>query len=73
MDLIETLDILADAVNQLAELAKEQAIIIEQYQMIDRKDVLEHRERLAALDEKLMYLSQCAARRKGERGGGSDG
>ena len=68
MDLIATLEILADAVNQLSELAKEQAIIIEQYQMIDRKGVLEHRERLAALDEKLMCLGARAWRRKEERG-----
>jgi hypothetical protein len=68
MDLIATLEILADAVNQLAELAKEQAIIIEQYQMIDRKGVLEHRERLAELDEKLVRLGTFAWKRKEERG-----
>lgn len=56
MDLIATLEILADATNQLTELAKEQAIIIEQYQMIDGKDIRENRERLAELDEKLMHL-----------------
>lgn len=68
MDLIATLEILADAVNQLAELAKEQAIIIEQYQMVDGKDIREHRERLAELDEKLMRLGARAWRRKEERG-----
>lgn len=68
MDLIATLEILADAVNQLTELAREQAKIIEQYQMIDRKGVLEHRERLAALDDKLMSLGTFAWKRKEERG-----
>lgn len=73
MDLIETLDVLTTAVNQLAELAKEQAIIIEQYQMVERSVSAEQERRLAMLDDKLMYLSQCAARRKGEKGGGADG
>jgi hypothetical protein len=68
MDLIATLEILADAVNQLAELAKEQAIIIEQYQMIDGKDIRENRERLAELDDKLMRLGTFAWKRKEERG-----
>lgn len=67
MDLIATLEILADAVNQLAELAQEQATIIEQYQMIDKKGALEHRERLAALDEKLMHLGTFAWKRKEKR------
>jgi hypothetical protein len=68
MDLIATLEILADAVNQLAELAKEQAIIIEQYQMIDGKDIRENRKRLAELDDKLMRLGTFAWKRKEERG-----
>ena len=68
MDLIATLEILADAVNQLAELAKEQAIIIEQYQMIDGKDIRENRKRLAEMDDKLMRLGTFAWKRKEERG-----
>jgi hypothetical protein len=55
-------------VNQLAELAKEQAIIIEQYQMIDGKDIRENRKRLAELDDKLMRLGTFAWKRKEERG-----
>lgn len=73
MDLIETLDILADAVNQLAELAQEQAHIIEQYQMVERCVSAEQQRRLAMLDDKLMYLGHCARSRKGEKGGGADG
>lgn len=68
MDLIETLNVLADAVDKLAELAKEQAAIIEQYQMIDGKDIREHRERLAELDDKLVRLGTFAWKRKEERG-----
>lgn len=68
MDLIEVLDVLADAVNELAEVAKEQAHIIEVYQMVDQKDIKENRERLAALDEKLMNLGTRAWRRTEERG-----
>ena len=55
-------------VGKLAELAKEQAAIIEQYQMIDGKDIRENRERLAELDEKLMHLGPFAWKRKEERG-----
>lgn len=68
MDLIETLSVLADAVQQLTKLANEQAIIIEQYQMVERSCILEHRERLAELDEKLMHLGTFAWARKEERG-----
>jgi hypothetical protein len=68
MDLIETLSVLADAVNKLTELAAEQAAIIEQYQMVERETSREHRRRLAELDEKLMHLGTFAWTRKEERG-----
>ena len=68
MDLIETLSVLTGVVDALTELAKEQAVIIEQYQMIDGKDIRENRERLAELDEKLMRIGTFAWRRKEERG-----
>lgn len=68
MDLIETLSVLADAVNKLTKLAAEQAVIIEQYQMVERETSREHRRRLAELDEKLMHLGTFAWARKEERG-----
>ena len=68
MDLIETLSVLADAVDSLTKLAVEQATIIEQYQMVERETSEEHRRRLAELDEQIMRMGTFAWKRKEEGG-----
>lgn len=68
MDLIQALDTLTDIVDKLAELAKEQAHIIEQNRLLDEQATRENRERLSAIDERLMSLGNRAWRRKEERG-----
>lgn len=57
MDLIETLDVLADVAEALISLAREQAVVIEQYhltELCNRKDM---EQRLADLDEKLAGIA----------------
>lgn len=57
MDLIQTLDVLADVVNSLVSLAREQAIVIEQFHLTERVNYGNMEERLAELDDKLAKIA----------------
>lgn len=57
MDLIKTLDVLADVVESLLSLAREQAMVIEQFHLTERMNYGNMEERLAELDEKLNSIA----------------
>ena len=64
MDLVETLDVLADMVDVLLSLAREQALIIEQFHLTEQYNRESMEQRLAELDDK---LARIAWRRIDER------
>lgn len=57
MDLVETLDALADVAEILIGLAKEQAKVIEQYHLTEQGNYQDMENRLAELDDKLARLA----------------
>lgn len=65
MDLIQTLDVLADVTESLIGLAREQALVIEQYHLTEQCNREDMRARLAELDDKFMGIIM---RRIEERG-----